>query len=97
MNIRVEVAYGLPDRQCLLQVEVPDDASPLDAIRCSGLLQRFPGIDLRTAAIGVFSHIIKDPDSYRLRPGDRVEIYRPLKVDPKEARIRRARGESRKG
>lgn len=91
MTIDVEVAYALPGQQFLLRVAVPEGATAAEAIERSGVLLRFPEIELANASIGIFSHVIKDPQAYRLRAGDRVEIYRPLIIDPKEARARRAR------
>ena len=71
----------------ILALRVEQGARALDAIRASGILQQFPEIDLAHAAIGVFGREV-GPD-YVLRAMDRVEIYRPLIVDPKEARRRR--------
>lgn len=86
--MRVEVAYARPDVQVILVVELADGATANDAIAASGILSRFPEIDLTQNKIGVFSQLcgLDQP----LRPGDRVEIYRPLPVDPKEARRQRA-------
>ncbi len=72
-----------------ISVEVAAGSSALDAIRASGVLQRFAEIDVSTQSIGVWGRICA-LDS-RLVDGDRVEIYRPLAVDPKEARRRRAK------
>jgi putative ubiquitin-RnfH superfamily antitoxin RatB of RatAB toxin-antitoxin module len=91
--MRVEVAYAAgPDRQAVIAVEVPDGATVGDAIRASGILARFPEIDLARQAVGVFGRAatLEAPIS----EGDRVEIYRPLLADPKEAR--RARERARK-
>ncbi|MCU7906431.1 MAG: RnfH family protein [Candidatus Thiodiazotropha sp. (ex Epidulcina cf. delphinae)] len=86
--MRFEVAYGRMDEQALLVV---DSASPLTArqvIETSGILQRFPEIDLDVNKIGIFGKAAK-LDAV-LVEGDRVEIYRPLVADPKEVRKRRA-------
>ncbi|HEY9150862.1 MAG TPA: RnfH family protein, partial [Gammaproteobacteria bacterium] len=69
-------------------LEVPQGTTAGQAIERSGVLERFPGIDLATQKIGIFGKLNK-PD-YVLRPGDRVEIYRPLIADPKEVRKQRA-------
>lgn len=87
--IRVEVAYGTQERQVLLELEVPAGTTVIDAIERSGILTRFPEIDLSSARLGVFSEPIA-PDA-TLSEHDRVEIYRPLVIDPKEARRRRAK------
>ena len=84
----IEVAYARPDEQTCVKLELPSGLSVLDAIRESGLLKRFPEIDLAVNKVGVYGRLcaLDDP----LREGDRVEIYRPLTADPKEARRRRA-------
>lgn len=86
--ISVEVAYAAaPDRQRLIELDVPAGAKAIDAIRLSGLLEEFPGLD--TTHIGIFGeHIEHDRP---LEAGDRVEIYRPLISDPKEVRRELAR------
>ncbi|CAL1240267.1 RnfH family protein [Candidatus Methylocalor cossyra] len=86
--MEVEVAYARADRQALLTVEVPPGATARQAIEASGLLGRFPEIDLAVNRIGIFGQPCGLDQM--LSPGDRVEIYRPLIADPKEARRRRA-------
>ncbi len=85
----VEVAYARPDQQVIIPVRVPAGATLEEAIERSGVLERFPEIDLARNKVGVFGKPSKL--SAGLRPGDRVEIYRPLIADPKEVRRRRAR------
>jgi len=87
-KIPVEVAYARPDEQVILPLEVAPGTTLGEAIQASGILERFPEIDLRVNKVGVFGKIAR-PDAV-LSPGDRVEIYRPLIADPKEARKRRA-------
>lgn len=87
-QIPVEVAYATPEKQLILKLTVPGNATLEDAIRASGILEAFPEIDLATARVGVFGKPGKPGDS--LHPGDRVEIYRPLIADPKEVRKQRA-------
>ncbi len=84
----VEVVYALPDDQDLREIRVPTDATAADAIRASGLLERFSEIDLAQQPIGIFGR--RCEPGQMLQPGDRVEIYRPLIADPKERRRRRA-------
>lgn len=86
--IQVEVTYALPEQQRLLLVQVHDGATVEDAIKASGLLEKFPEIDLSKNKVGIFSKLVKLGDSVRDR--DRVEIYRPLIADPKEVRRKRA-------
>ncbi len=88
----VEIAYcsgGDQRDQTVLRVEVPPGTTVGQALRRSGLLDRYPEIDLGVNRIGVFG-VLRRP-SHALEPGDRVEIYRPLTTDPKRARRRRAR------
>jgi putative ubiquitin-RnfH superfamily antitoxin RatB of RatAB toxin-antitoxin module len=87
-EIQVEVAYALPDQQVILPVKAPDGVTIEEAIKRSGILERFPEIQLAQAKVGIFSKLSK-LDSV-LRDKDRVEIYRPLIADPKEVRRKRA-------
>lgn len=86
--ITVEVAYARPTEQALEQLQVPEGTTIEAAIRRSGVLQRFPEIDLTHNKVGIFGKASKL--SATLEPGDRIEIYRPLIADPKEARRKRA-------
>lgn len=85
---RVEVSYALPERQLIVPVDVPPETTAMEAIRLSGIEEQFAEIDLATNRIGVFGKLCK-PDRV-LAPGERVEIYRPLKADPKAVRRERA-------
>ena len=88
--ITVEVAYARPDRQEIIPLEVPEGTTAWEAAEQSGIQDLFPEIDLETLDMGIFSKVLRDPRHHALREGDRVEIYRPLKIDPKEARANRA-------
>lgn len=90
-EIAVEVAYALPERQRILALKVPAGTTMLDAAERSGIARVFEGLDLATAKMGIFGKAVADPRRHVLADGDRVEIYRPLTVDPKEARKARAR------
>jgi uncharacterized protein len=72
---------------------LPEGATVADALRASGLLQRHPGLDTN-APLGVWGALVA-PGAL-LRERDRVEVYRPLQVDPKEARRLRQRNQSAK-
>jgi putative ubiquitin-RnfH superfamily antitoxin RatB of RatAB toxin-antitoxin module len=85
--ITVEVAYVSKD-QCLLTVKVPASSTILDVIMHSGILQSFPDINLETQAVGIFGKVHALTD--KVNSGDRIELYRPLTIDPKEARRKRA-------
>lgn len=78
--MQVGVAYSEHAQQIWLIIEVPDQATVRDAIDRSGIQNMFPHIDLSTQKVGVFGKIVK-PET-PLRPGDRVEIYRPITCDP---------------
>ena len=86
--MKFEVAYGKTDEQALLPVESETALTAQQAIEQSGILERFSEIDLTSNKIGIFGKAAKlDAE---LSDGDRVEIYRPLIADPKEARKKRA-------
>lgn len=87
-EIEVEVAYALPNSQVLIRLRLPAGSVVADAIAAAALARRFPDHDLATAAVGIWGHVVSRAD--RLRDGDRVEAYRPLKIDPREARRRLA-------
>lgn len=88
VTIPVEVAFAQPDRQLLIPLRVPAGTNAGEAIHLSGILERFPEIDLSRNRIGVFGRLCA-PERV-LEAGDRVEIYRPLTADPKEVRRRLA-------
>lgn len=83
----IQVCYALPDTQTLIDVDLPDGATVRDAIDASGVLARHPDIDLATQKTGIFGKLV--PLDAPVAEHDRVEIYRPLIVDPKAARQRR--------
>ncbi len=85
---RVEVAYATPSRQEVIEVGVHPGATVEQAIRASGMLERYPQIDLARQRVGIFGEGARLHDP--VRAGDRVEIYRPLIADPKETRRTRA-------
>jgi len=87
-RIRVEVAYARPDIQTLLEIRVRPDSTIATAITTSGILDRHPEIVLTNENVGIFGR----PASLRhpVKEGDRIEIYRPLLMDPLAARRTRA-------
>ena len=78
--MQIGVAYSEPSNQIWLTIEVPDDSTVRAAIERSGILRQFPAIDLETQKVGIFGRLVKLDAP--LRPGDRVEIYRPITCDP---------------
>ncbi|RMF20023.1 MAG: RnfH family protein [Gammaproteobacteria bacterium] len=89
--MRVEVAYALPDKQKVISLNVPAGCSAYEAVVRSGIREFFPEIDPDSAKLGIFGKAIAKPAEHVLHDGDRVEIYRPLKIDPKQARLNRAK------
>lgn len=87
-EITVEVAYGTAERQEVIEFRVPSGTTLLQAVKASGILERFPEIDVDNTPMGIFGQQ-ESPDS-ELRDNDRVELYRSLVTDPKEARRQRA-------
>lgn len=87
-NINIELVYALPQEQSLLKFKVPSGTTLGDAVRLSGILDKYPEIDPNTAKYGIFGKLSKADVVMRER--DRIEIYRPLIADPKEVRRKRA-------
>ena len=87
-EIKVEVVYALPQEQFVLPLSVAAGTTLQQAIEQSGILKKFPDIDLTRNKLGIFGKLSK-PETV-LRDRDRVEIYRPLIADPKEVRKKRA-------
>lgn len=83
------MVFALPDRQFLDAVTVPDDATVADAIRRSGVERHFPDVDFDGLQAGIWGKPVEREQT--LRNGDRVELYRPLEMDPREARRLKAR------
>lgn len=88
MELRVEVAYALAERQVVVSFTVEQGTTLRQAIQRSGILKEFPEIDLRAQRVGVFGKL-KDLDA-PVEAHDRIEIYRPA-VDPKVRRRSLAR------
>ena len=88
-TLKIEVVYALPGAEDAVALSLPQTATVRDAIRASRIAERHPEIDLARQKVGVHGSLVQ-PGS-PVHDGDRVEIYRPLTLDPKEARRRRAR------
>jgi len=92
-TIHVEVAFALPHKQRILNLEVPVGTTARQALERSGIAALFPEVPAETfdqPALGIFGKALRHPERQALREGDRVEVYRPLKIDPKAARAERA-------
>jgi len=86
--LNIEVCYALSGKQEIVRLKLPTGATAQQALEASGLLTKYPEIDLKKNKFGIFAKLSKI-DSV-LRDQDRVEIYRPLIADPKEVRKQRA-------
>lgn len=91
----IEVAYALPERQKIVELQVPVGTTAREAVSMSNIVSYFPDLDIAKAALGIFGNELgtrglASADEYQVREGDRIEIYRPLIADPKEVRRRRA-------
>lgn len=87
-QIQVSVVYSPAARQCHeVCILLEPDSTVLQALQVSGLLQRFPELDQSSTIVGLWGR--KSDLRQPLREGDRVEIYRSLRVDPKVARRER--------
>lgn len=86
----VEVVYALPERQHVVTLSLPSGATVADALEAVASRPPFDELDLQAIPVGIFGDRV--PRDRRLEPRDRVELYRPLSVDPREARRRRALG-----
>ena len=91
-ELQVEIAYALPDIQFLKRIAVPTGCKVEQALILSGLLEQFPEIDLARNKVGIFGKFVQL--DMPLQSNDRIEIYRPLIIDPKEARRMRAKNSS---
>ena len=87
-ELLVEVAYALPHQQLILPLRVGVGTTAEQAVQVSGMLEKFPEIDLASSKLGIFGKPVRGDTVLRAR--DRVEIYRDLIADPKEVRRQRA-------
>lgn len=93
--MKIEVAYALPDKQYLFEEEVPEGTTVEVALKQSKLLKEVP--DLSLDKVGIFAQLVT-MDTV-LKDGDRIEVYRPLKADPRDRRrqkVQKERSESKK-
>jgi putative ubiquitin-RnfH superfamily antitoxin RatB of RatAB toxin-antitoxin module len=89
--VQIEVVYALPEEQVIVALTVPPGTTVARAVERSGLVGRFPEL-AGAAKLGVFGQLVSSDTL--VTPGDRVEVYRPLVADPKQARRRRAAGKA---
>ncbi len=87
-EILIEVAYALPKKQLIIPIRIKAGTTAEEAIKISGIIKKFPEIDLNVNQIGIFGKLTQL--DHIMRERDRIEIYRPLIADPKEIRRQRA-------
>jgi len=90
--MHVEVIYALPDAQHRVHLELPPGTTVSDALAAVRRVPPFSELPLGTVPVGIFGRTV--PRDTELAAGDRLEIYRPLHLEPREARRRRARYQS---
>jgi putative ubiquitin-RnfH superfamily antitoxin RatB of RatAB toxin-antitoxin module len=83
-KIQVEVSFGLPDRQSLIVVDIDGQASCNDVIDASGLASIYPQSGIAVLPIAIWGKPVDRGDP--VKNGDRIEILRPLEIDPRDAR-----------
>ena len=86
--INIEVVFALPTTATCLSIEVQPGCTAEQAVIQSGIIEKCPEIDANALTLGVWNRAVKA--NYELKDGDRIEIYRPLIADPKDARRKRA-------
>lgn len=88
--ISIEAAYATPEKQIIIPLTLVQGSTLYDAVIRSNIAAEFPEIEWDDLSLGVFGKLEKNPKDRVLIEGDRVEIYRPLIIDPKESRQARA-------
>lgn len=99
-TIAIEVACALPERQLVVALEVLPGTTALEAVALADIAAAFPEVEIDPARIGVHGRLLgtrglAPAALYAVRAGDRVEVYRPLRIDPKAARRRAAAAQLR--
>ena len=82
--ISIEVACAMPEKQMIIKLEVPSGTGARAAVELSAIQEEFPQLDVRHSAIGIFGEVVNE--DHPLKKDDRVEVYRPLINDPRDAR-----------
>jgi putative ubiquitin-RnfH superfamily antitoxin RatB of RatAB toxin-antitoxin module len=87
-EIGIAVAYALPERQVVVKLRVPSGTTVAEAVHLSSLSTRFPELSSAPLNCAIFGRVV--PLGQIVAEGDRVEVLRPLSIDPKESRRRAA-------
>ena len=93
-TVAIEVVFAVPEKQEVIQIEVPSCTLIRDAVRLSCIEALFPNDDLSILAVGVWNEV--KSQAYVVQSGDRVEVYRSLINNAKDARRRRAETQASK-
>lgn len=88
--MQVEVVYATAEQQWLLTVEVAPGTTLREAVRLSGIAEQVPDLAVDACPLGIFGKVVNEAAQQAVVEGDRIELYRPLLVDPKEVRKQRA-------
>jgi uncharacterized protein len=88
---RCTIACDAPAGVQVCELILPDDATVDDALTAARAVLGEQSIDWSLAGTGIFGRL--RPREHRWVDGDRIEIYRPLQVDPRASRRARARGQ----
>lgn len=89
-QIEIEVVYGLAHKQKLISLKVEQGTTVRQGAELSALDKEFPELNIAESKLGIFGKTVRNPEVEILKEGDRIEIYRPLLIDPKAARANRA-------
>lgn len=89
-QIEIEVVYGLAHKQKLVSLLVDVGTTVRQGAELSGLDKDFAELNIAESKLGIFGKAVRSPETELLKEGDRIEIYRPLLIDPKAARANRA-------
>ena len=88
--MKIEVAYATPEKQLIVEIDVSESSTIREAVLLSKLDLKFEVLDLNTVPVGIFGKKVMKPEDQIVKEGDRYELYRPLLIDPKQARANRA-------
>jgi putative ubiquitin-RnfH superfamily antitoxin RatB of RatAB toxin-antitoxin module len=91
-TVNIELVYALPEKQWLQTLTLKAGATAREAIEQSGLLNHLSEWTFETGKLGIYSRLVTL--DYVLRDRDRIELYRPILIDPKDARRQRAKKKS---
>ena len=89
-QITIEIAIALPGEQRVMAMVLPKGVVASDAIKASGFADHFHADLPDPLRVGIYGRLLENPATYQLQEGDRIELYRPLLIDPKDARRQRA-------